>query len=459
MTPIHLHADNPHYLAYKGRPILLVGSGEHYGAVLNREFDYLRYLDTLNQQGMNYTRLFAGSYLENPGAFGIQHNTLAPAPGQFLAPWARSSTPGYLYGGNKFDLDLWDADYFSRLKDFVERAGRRGIVVELTLFSSIYAEDNWRVCPFYPENHLAPGYAFERGAVHTLENGPLLARQEALVRKLVAELNEFDNLIFEIQNEPWSDRTLPLEVFETTDPTLGHNWQTKIEVADEASLAWQARVAEWITSEEARLPNRHLIAQNYCNFRTRLEVVDERVSILNFHYAWPEAALWNYGLGRVINFDESGFSGSDDAPYRRQAWRFLLAGGGIFNHLDYSFFVGREDGEGRNQAPGGGSRELRRQLLALREFVENYTFVDMRPAGGMPRGTSLLRGSRQALAYLEGGAGLALALPPGDYDVEWLDPLRGELVAEQTLTCGEAGLLEVAPPLKADELALGIRPA
>ena len=457
MTPIHLHADNPHYLAYKGQPILLVSSGEHYGAVLNREFDYLRYLDTLAQQGMTYTRLFTGSYLENPGAFGIRHNTLAPAPGQFLAPWARTDAPGYLNGGNKFDLDRWDEDYFRRLKDFLERAGRRGIVVELTLFSSIYAEDNWRFCPFYPENHLAPGHSLDRTAVHTLENGPLLARQEALVRKLVAELNEFDNLIFEIQNEPWSDRTAAVEVFETYDPTLGHNWQNRVEVADEASLAWQARVAEWIASEEARLPKRHLIAQNFCNFRTRLVQVDERVSILNFHYAWPEAALWNYGLGRVINFDESGFSGPDDEPYRRQAWRFLLGGGGIFNHLDYSFFVGREDGEGRNQAPGGGSRELRRQLCALGEFAGRYAFIDMRPEGGMPRGTSLLRGSDQALAYLEGGGDLTLTLPPGDYHVEWLDPLRGELVAEQTLACGARGLLELAPPIPADELALGIR--
>ncbi len=459
MTPIHLHADNPHYLAYKGQPLLLITSAEHYGAVINREFDYLRYLDTMAQQGMNYTRLFAGSYLEKVGAFGIRRNTLAPEAGQFLAPWARSAQPGYANGGNRFDLDQWDEAYFTRLKDFIERAGRRGIVVELTLFSSIYADDNWQVCPFHPDNNVNASGVMERSRVHSLDNGALLAWQEKLVRKLVGELNEFDNLIFEIQNEPWSDHGLRADSFETADPTLGHTWQNQVDVADEPSLAWQARVADWIVSQEAGLAKRHLIAQNYCNFRAQLTQVDERVSVLNFHYAWPEAALWNYGFDRVVNFDKSGFAGSEDEAYRRQAWRFILAGGGVFNNLDYSFFVGSEDGLGQNQAPGGGSQALRAQLRALREFVSRYSFVDMRPEGGMPRGVSLLRGSREALAYLEGGSALSLTLLPGDYHLDWLDPLHGEILGEQTLACGEHGLLALDPPVKQAELAVGIRPA
>ena len=33
-----------------------------------------------------------------------------------------------------------------------------------------------------------------------------------------------------------------------------------------------------------------------------------------------------------------------DHPYRIQAWDFILAGGAHYNHLDYSFTVGHEDG-------------------------------------------------------------------------------------------------------------------
>jgi len=107
--PIRLHPANPHYFLFRGKPIALITSGEHYGAVLNRDFDYRRYLDALQAEGLNYTRLFGGSYVEVPAkSFGILHNDLAPEPGRFLAPWARSDAPGYAGGGNKFDLEKWE---------------------------------------------------------------------------------------------------------------------------------------------------------------------------------------------------------------------------------------------------------------------------------------------------------------------------------------------------------------
>ncbi len=45
--PLALHPDNPRYFLFRGEPTVLVTSGEHYGAVLNRDFDYVRYLDAL----------------------------------------------------------------------------------------------------------------------------------------------------------------------------------------------------------------------------------------------------------------------------------------------------------------------------------------------------------------------------------------------------------------------------
>ncbi len=38
---------NPHYFVYRGKPTVLVTSGEHYGAVLNGKFDFRKYLDAL----------------------------------------------------------------------------------------------------------------------------------------------------------------------------------------------------------------------------------------------------------------------------------------------------------------------------------------------------------------------------------------------------------------------------
>ena len=132
--PLSQHPDNPHYLLFRNKPTILVGSTEHYGAVLNLDFDYVKYLDELKAQGLNLTRTFSGSYHELPSSFGIVDNTLAPKPDRFIGPWPRSETPGAGDGLNKFDLKNWNEPYFARLKDFVREANKRGIVVEVVLF-------------------------------------------------------------------------------------------------------------------------------------------------------------------------------------------------------------------------------------------------------------------------------------------------------------------------------------
>ena len=87
-VPIALHPDNPHYFLWRGKPTILITSGEHYGAVLNLDFDYATYLGTLQTDGLNHTRTFSGAYREIPSSFGITDNTLAPKPNRFACPWA-----------------------------------------------------------------------------------------------------------------------------------------------------------------------------------------------------------------------------------------------------------------------------------------------------------------------------------------------------------------------------------
>ena len=41
-----LHPENGHYLVWHGKPTILITSGEHYGGVLSRDFDYVKYFDT-----------------------------------------------------------------------------------------------------------------------------------------------------------------------------------------------------------------------------------------------------------------------------------------------------------------------------------------------------------------------------------------------------------------------------
>jgi hypothetical protein len=433
--PITLHPKNPHYFLYRDTALALITSAEHYGALVNLDFDYRTYLESLSADGMNYTRIFTGSYFEIPGeSFGIEKNTLAPEIGRVITPWKEVELKES--GRPLYDLSTWNPDYFKRLKDFMSYADQQGIIVEVTLFSSIYRQEHWEISPQNPVNNMNIDHEVSLKEAHTLNNGKLFGYQEKFVRKMVQELNEFDNFFFEIQNEPWSDHPVASYNIVNKEELKANDWTFKADLADRQSLDWQKKIAEIISEEESGMPKKHLIAQNYTNFKAPVPSVGENISIINFHYAWPEAVEWNYHYNRVIGFDESGFAGSDDQVYRRQAWKFMLSGGGLYNNLDYSFYPGSEDGTGENNAPGGGSPALRKQLRILSNFLHGFELVNLRPdfesvlssPGLIPY--VLSDGENQFAIYLRAvgteTARLEIKAGNGEYSVTVLNTITGE---------------------------------
>jgi hypothetical protein len=449
--PLALHPENPHYFVFRGKPALLVTSGEHYGAVLNLDFDYHKYLTTLAADGLILTRTFPGAYVEPVGAFKIERNTLAPAPGRLICPWARSNTPGYANGGNRFDLTRWDDAFFRRLQDFVAQADKRGIIVELNLFTPMYDDAQWNYSPMKASNNINGVGKVGKHEVYTTDKEPapkkgtvplsskgqspfseraLLEVQEAIVRKIVTELNVFDNLYYEICNEPYFGGV---------------------------TQAWHDHITDVVVATEKSLPKKHLISWNVANDYARVKEPHPAISIFNFHYARPEAVTDNYSLNKVLGLNETGFKGTGDDYYRMQAWEFLLAGGGLYNNLDYSFCVGHEDGTFPVKAPtpGGGGPSLRRQLRLLADFLRGFDFIRMRPArdiikGGVPKQIAfhvLAELGKQYAIYLRSSKGVALevALPEGRYEGEWLDALTGRRTEVPTLD-HPGGVARFKPP-------------
>jgi len=409
--PLALHPANPHYFLFRGKPTVIITSGEHYGAVMNLDFDYLRYLDTLRRDGMNHTRMFTGAaYVEPQGAFNIERNSMAPAPGRYIAPWARSATGGYANGGNKFDLSKWDENYFRRLKDFIAQASKRGIIVEVNLFCPFYGDAQWKLSPFNANNNVNGIGNVGRLDVYTLDkHGGLLEIQERFVRRIVAELEDFDNIFYEICNEPYAT-SIPMN--------------------------WQERIVDLIVDAEKGLPAKHLISLNISNGSLKVDKPHTAVSIFNFHYATPpDAVALNYGLNKVIGDNETGFRGVSDDPYRMEAWDFIVAGGGLYNNLDYSFTVGHEDGTFAypDTQPGGGTASLRKQLRILRDFIYGFDFVKMRPDNsvikeGVPQGMT-------GRALVEPGKSYAIYLRPVShtlFSARWTGFLEPEFSEEYT---------------------------
>jgi hypothetical protein len=431
---VSLNPDNPHYLNYQDKPVLLITSGEHYGSVINLDFDYKKYLQTLKANGLNYTRIFSGTYVGVADCFDIKSSPLSPEAGRFLAPWKSTNEIGLYKGEKKFDLNQWNDEYFDRLKDFLKEAEKIHVVVEFTFFCSTYTDSIWKRNPFNPGNNINCKNPFDRKKVNTILGNNITDYQLRFVEKVVNELNSSDNLFYEIVNEPWTDDpTHDMRVLKTL-ASEGMDWVKWSDIASHASLEWQKLIASTIVETENNLPKKHLIAQNYSNFMSSIDKVDKNVSILNFHYAWPQSVWLNYGWNRPVSFDESGFDGNSDLNYIRQAWQFILAGGAIFNNLDFSFFCGHEDGTYQNIAPGGGSKKLREMLNNLHVFMNSFDFVKMAPdfdvvshSPGLEWHALSEEGKNYAI-YLDGRSSsyIKLKLPVGEYQVEFFSPLNGK---------------------------------
>lgn len=440
-NPIKLHPENPHYFSYKNKPVVLITSGEHYGAVLNTEFDYTTYLNELASKGLNLTRTFTGVYIEPPGAFNISKNTLAPSAGKFLCPWMRSDQRGFAGGGNKFDLSKWDENYFTRLKDFLSVAKDKGVIVELALFCPFYADPQWNLSPMNGRNNINEIDTMQRTHVYTLnKSGPLLTVQEKLITKIVTELKGFDNLMYEICNEPYFGGV---------------------------TLEWQRHVADVISAAENDLPKKHLITQNIANGSAKIENTHPAVSVFNFHYAWPPVAVaMNYQLGKVIGDNETGFRGNTDSTYRMEGWRFMLAGGGLYNNLDYSFTAGNEKGNYQypSTQPGGGSDSLRQQLSFLKKFMESFDFLRLRPDSSLFNKAALFPAEARVLAetgqqyavyfYLELPPLIQLMLPKGRYNLAWMDTKTGKYQRRKIRSTN--GNVTIAAPTYVGDTALRI---
>ncbi len=424
--PFSLHPDNPRYFLFRGNPTVLITSAEHYGLLLNKSLDYRTYLTELAAHGLNHSRVFSGAYREDAAAFNITENTLAPADKDYLAPWART-TQATAEGTPKWDLTRWDESYFSRLRDIVSEASKQNIVLELTLFCPMYNAGLWAINPMNARNNVNGIGNCESLEVYTTKHPDLLDVHIALSQKLVHALAEFDNVYFEVCNEPYFGG-----------------------VTDQ----WQRRIIDGLVAAQREVGCHKLISLNIANGSQRVDDPHPAVSLFNFHYCHPPLAVAeNWHLNKPIGENETGFRGQPDFLYRTEGWDFMLAGGALYNNLDYSFSVSHPAGTLSDyRSPGGGSRSLRQQLGVLKQLIDGLPLPHI-----APQPTSLVKTSQDLICSCLGQADktylvyvhrkipkkldpaalerlhtphppveLSLELPAGVYEVARINPVSGE---------------------------------
>jgi hypothetical protein len=141
----------------------------------------------------------------------------------------------------------------------------------------------------------------------------------------------------------------------------------------------------------------------------------------------------------------------------------------LFNHLDYSFVAGHEDGtfEYPQTQPGGGSAALRNQLKILSQFIHGFEFWKMKPdntviKSTVPAGVSaraLVDPGRAYAIYIrphvdakeyKATESIAVELPAGDYRAEWLNVLNGAIAGSDRFNHAGGAKSLKAPKYEAD---------
>jgi hypothetical protein len=462
--PIKVHPANSHYFLFKGQPTVLITSAEHYGGVLNKDFNYVAYFDALKAYDLNYTRIYPGALFEPVGKF-MPGNTLGPRPRSLILPWARSDQQGYTLGGNKFDLDKWDPEYFARLRDFITQASARGIVVEVCLFNSEYS-DTWPISPLYSDNNIQEADHYDFLDAQTMKHPDLVARQDEYVRKIVGEVNEFDNVILEICDEPALFTPL----------------------ADAAP--WVVHFVDVIKGAEASLPKRHLIGQEVQGpVGGPIDLAgDPGIDIVITQYLYDsndqemgglKGLDFEYQHNKPIEENETDYypiwyRGDKIADSRVEAWEFLVGGGASFNQLNGLYTAENPAGRTPDNA------QLLGALRSLKEFIYSFDFLKMRPGisfvrSGIPAGAycrGMSEAGKQYALYHHHSTGghsgaytvtpgdyiedLVLDLPAGTYKIDWVDPATGTLRQSQSVN-HPGGRLNTTTPKHTVDVALRIK--
>lgn len=470
---ITLHPDNPHYFLFRDKPLVLITATEHYGAVLNRPFDYKKYLDDMVRQRMTLTRTFV-LYRElqtprNP------YSTCKPETLDYIAPWPRKGPGSALDASLKYDLDSWNPEFFRRLRDFLQEASIRGIVVELTLFSCSYNDQRWALNPLRSENNLQGigNVAFQDYI--SLRDKALVERQIALTRKVVQETCQFDNLYYETCNEPIGGFS-------------GHATRAEVD-------AWQETIARTIREELRKHDRSHLVFGYHAASTVPVLELDESFDGtlfdgVNMHPSGGAPVAFRnkqYRLGRMLSGDmtlreKKAFhravlaapkpcvDDEDNAAssllneqgwtvQRKRAWVTVMSGG-HYDMIDFSIIPGRETGTPEAQ------RLLRTRLRHLSTLIHSFDFIHAQPlddwVAGVPEPVivcTLAVEGKDYVAYLadarestsDPNAGkpiefdAQLDLPPGRFIVKLYSPGTGHYSPGIRVEGGKPVKLHIGP--------------
>ncbi|MFV2044905.1 MAG: hypothetical protein ACC700_16925, partial [Anaerolineales bacterium] len=377
---------DPHRFSLGGNPWYPIGYYPSVAALTIDQTDYENYyknlIDLLAANGLNYFR----------NVF-----TMGQPYAEAMAPYVRTGPGTAADGRAKFDLGQFNQAYFDYWRNVATYAQSKGVVVQLTIF------DNWHNKAWVVEDNgdsqheWGMKYDFYSGAnnvngVDTANLGDwtnpahaVYPVQQALIRKVVDELGDLPNIVYEISNENY------------------------------ASASWELQLADYLSDYEASKGyGSHLVMPR------DLPNHDAAGGKGNDPSTTHSEMVSRYGRNQPLIADNDGGGNVSADGRRNKAWAALTAGG----HIDYFHWAMYQTSVLNSADVANGMR----YLGLVGSFLDTYQ-VELRgmvPSDSLvSAGWSYAAAGDRYIVYLISGGSTTISGLPGSYSAIWYDPRTG----------------------------------
>lgn len=414
MGPLRVSGVNARYFTDdSGEAILLTGSHtweNRQDQSPNGAFVWDDYLDDLAIWGHNFIKLWIWEQPKPPnglGGAGIVNTT------DWLTPeiWLRTGPGNASDGGLKFDLTQYNSDFFDRTRQRCIDAGNRGMYVSIMLFDGWSVADKggstdpWPYHPFKISNNInsidgdpntdGDGYETQNHSIQAI-----LDLQDAYVEHLIDAINDLDNVMYEICNEP---------------------------VGNAGSNAWVAHVIDKIQTYEAGKAKQHPVW-----YTVEWPTGDNSILLASAAEAIsPNADVTMDGTKVVIPDTDHYFGIGGSADW---AWKLFAGGAGGICYMD-SWDNNFLDCSGS----GHPIQNLRDNLGYIKAMADLANLISMVPTGSTYSSTGYcLAGGSQFICYQPSNGNFTLDLSgeSGTFNIRKVRLSNGDIDTAQTTTGG-----------------------
>ena len=288
-----------------------------------------------------------------------------------------------------FDLDKDDPEFYERLHRFIGLAGELGIVVEVVLLSNTYGDPVWQLNPLHHLNNINNMPKCTAAEYVSMRHLVLFERQRMHVRRIVTETRQYDNVIYEICNEPGGYATTA----EGPTPAEVNDWLATL-ISEVRCVDYEGAGSHLIAGQEAFVDKPFLQTLDLSYDAMDYDVVNVHplpaTLLRNTEYhlgefmskqlrlsAFRDMTLAAYQESKPLNHDEdnvaSQYRDSDGwTIHRKRAWIALLSGA-HYDMIDFSIQPFLEEGTPEAQ------HHLRSWLHHLSEYIHSLDLIRSRP--------------------------------------------------------------------------------